>query len=73
MAPDFWWLEGCFPGVFFGQREISNVYLIKDDRNLLLVGTGISPVMQEKILALCILKGGSTPTSRGHWVESGYR
>ncbi len=52
MAPDFWWLEGYFPGAFFGQRVICNVYLIKDGRNLLLVDNGISPVMQEKILAL---------------------
>ncbi|MBN1613100.1 MAG: MBL fold metallo-hydrolase [Deltaproteobacteria bacterium] len=52
MAPDFWWIEGWFPNVFFGQHVCSNAYLVKDDRNLVLIDNGRGPVMMEKLVSL---------------------
>jgi glyoxylase-like metal-dependent hydrolase (beta-lactamase superfamily II) len=52
MAPDFWWIEGWFPNVFFGQHVCCNAYLIKDDRNLVLIDNGRGPVFLEKLVAL---------------------
>jgi len=58
MAPDFWWIEGYFPDVFFGQPVCSNSYLIKDGRDLVLIDNGKSGIMQEKILGLVNLYAG---------------
>jgi glyoxylase-like metal-dependent hydrolase (beta-lactamase superfamily II) len=52
MAPDFWWIEGFFPNVFFGSQVTCNSYLIKDGRDLILVDNGRNPVYQEKLIAL---------------------